>query len=89
MKVQLIKEQWNAIFENPDLSNVDDVKRVVRRLMMAPNGKAGCEQSTSKFNRAKNKLSSTMKLPMIKARMRVGINGPLVHLFNPEPVLDY
>ena len=84
-----IKGQWNTIFEHPDLQNLETVKRIVRRLMMAPNSEAGCEQSNSKFNRAKNKLSSTMKLPMIKARMRVGTNGPPLHLFNAEPVLDY
>ena len=56
---------------------------------MASNSEAGCEQSNSKFNRSKNKLSSTMKLPMIKARMRPGSNGPHLHLFNPEPVLQY
>ena len=30
-----------------------------------------------------------MKLPMIRARMRVGSNGPPIHLFNPTPVLEY
>ena len=49
----------------------------------------GCEQSNSKYNRAKNKYSTTMQLPMIQARMRVGSNGPPMHLFNPEPVLEY
>ena len=56
---------------------------------MAANAEAGCEQSNSKYNRAKNKYSTTMQLPMIQARMRVGSNGPPMHLFNPEPVLEY
>ena len=30
-----------------------------------------------------------MKLPMIRARMRVGNNGPPLHLFNADPILEY
>ena len=56
---------------------------------MAANAEAGCEQSNSKYNRAKNKYSTTMQLPMIQARMRVGSNVPRMHLINPEPVLEY
>ena len=82
-------EQWKIIFKHPLLEDVDHLKSVTTRVCMASNSEAECEQSNSKFNRSKNKLSSTMKLPMIKARMRPGSNGPPLHLFNPEPVLQY
>ncbi len=88
-KGKTMKEQWDVIFQHPDLEDVDSLKKAIRRVTMAANSEAGCEQSNSKYNRSKNKLSSTMKLPMIKARMRVGSNGPPLHLFNAEPVLTY
>ena len=85
----VIAEQWKVIFKHPLLQNLDLLKSVLTRVSTSSNSEAGCEQSNSKFNRAKNKLSSTMKLPMIKARMRVGSNGPPLHMFNAEPVLNY
>ena len=56
---------------------------------MAANADAGCEQSNIKYNRAKNKYITAMRIPMIQAIMRFGSNGPPMHLFNPEPVLEY
>ena len=49
-----------------------------------PNSEAGCEQSNSKYSRMKNKLSSSMQLPMIKACMGAKSNGPPLHQFNPS-----
>ena len=62
---------------------------VVDRITTIANSEAGCERANSKYNRSKNKLSSTMKLPMILARNRVGGNGPPLHLFEPDPVFHY
>ena len=75
--------------EDPYLDELIRLPTVILRVCMTANAEAGCEQSNSKYNRAKNKYSTTMKLPMIKARMRVGSNGPPIHQFNPEPVLEY
>ena len=83
-----MKHQWNVVFQHPDLQILKPLESAINRLTMAANSE-GCEQANSKYNRAKNKLSSTMKLPMIKARMRVGSNGPPLHLFNSDPILDY
>ena len=88
-KENIMKHQWKIVFQHPDLQNLKSLEGAINRLTMAANSEAGCEQSNSKYNRAKNKLSSTMKLPMIKARMRVGSNGPPIHLFNDDPVLNY
>ena len=84
-----IMKQWKVIFKHSLLEDVDHLKSVITRVCMASNSEAGCEQSNIKFNRSKNKLNSTMKLPMVKAHMRPGSNGQPLHLFNPEPVLQY
>ena len=55
----------------------------LKKFIHYPDSEAGCEQSNSKFNRAKNKFSSTMSLEVIQARMRAGPNGPSLHLFRP------
>ena len=84
-----LKEQWDLILKHPNLDNLHRIPSVVIRVSVASNAEAGCEQSNSKYNRAKNKYSTAMKLPMIKARMRVGSNGPTIHQFNAESVLEY
>jgi len=63
-----------------------------------------CEQSNSKYNREKDKYGTRMKLSMItvfsyqtlyplennsKARMRVGSNGPPIHMFNTDTIFQY
>ena len=83
-----LKAQWDIVLEHPYLDELERLPSVIIRVCMGANAEAGCEQANSKYNRAKNKYSSTMKLPMIRARMRVGSNGPPIHMFNPEPVLD-
>ena len=40
------------------------------------NGQTGCERADSTYNLFKTKLSVRMKLPMIKARLRIKSNGP-------------
>ena len=62
---------------------------VINRMTCMPNHEAGCERGYSNYNRAKNKLSSTMKMPKILARNRVGANGPPLHLFNPAPIVTH
>ena len=62
---------------------------VINRMTCMPNHEAGCERGYSNYNRAKNKLSSTMKMPKILARNRVGANGPPLHLFNPGPIVTH
>ena len=78
----------DLVLQLPSLDVLHRIPAVIIRVSVASNA-AGCEQSNSKYNRAKNKYSTAMKLPMIRARMRVGSNGPPIHLFNPEPVLEY
>ena len=43
----------------------------------------------SRFLTAKNELSSTMQLSIMRARPRICINSPPLSLFNPEPVRVY
>ena len=88
-KENTIMKQWKVIFKHPQLRDLEYLQSIIIRVSTSSNSEAGCEQSNSKYNRAKNKLSSRMKLPMIKARMRAGSNGPPIHLFNPEPILEY
>ena len=60
--------------------------RVIKRAAAAPNAQTGCERANSDYNITKTKLSSSMKIPIIKARLRVKINGPPLSMFNPAPV---
>ena len=89
IKKDTVKSQWDLVLQHPHLDELRRLPSVILRVSLSANSEAGCEQSNSKYNRAKNKYSTTMKLPMIRARMRVGSNGPPIHLFNPTPVLEY
>ena len=56
-------------------------QKIVFRLIMraaaaAPNAQTGCERANSDYNITKTKLYSSMKLPIIKARLRIKSNGP-------------
>ena len=75
--------------EHPKLIDNQPAIDVVDRINTVANSEAGCERANSKYNRSKNKLSSKMKLPMILARIRLGGNGPPLHLFEPDPVFHY
>ena len=85
----LLKSQWDIILENPLLFNLDYLDCMISRLSLSPNSEAGCEQSNSKYNRAKNKQSSSMGLDMIRARMRVGSNELPTHLFKTKEQVKY
>ena len=88
-KLSILRDQWDLILANPLLHNLTFLSQIISRLILSPNSEAGCEQSNSKYNRAKNKYSSTMGLEMIRARMRVGSNGPPIHLFRTNEQVKY
>jgi len=60
--------------------------RLIKRASAAPNAQAGCERANSYYNLTKTKLSASMKLPIIKARLRTKSNGPPLTMFNPKPI---
>ena len=60
--------------------------RLILRAAAAPNAQTGCERANSDCNITKTKISSSMKLPIIKARLITKRNGPPLSLFNPVPV---
>ena len=60
--------------------------RLVGRSAIVGNGQTGCERANSTYNLFKIKLSSTMKLEMVRARLCVSINGPPLSIFNPAPI---
>jgi len=64
-KEKSFMSRWNFMLEHPDLYSLRRLPTTVIRLGVAANSEAGCEQSNSKYNRAKNKYSTNMKLPMI------------------------
>jgi len=88
-KQSTVKAQWNVMKMNPAIQDPGNLNQALIRVSLAPNSEADCEQSNSKYNRAKNKYSSTMQIPMIQARMRVGSNGPPLHQFQCDNVLQY
>ena len=88
-KKPIVREAWKVIFLHPQINNLQALVDVVDRLTTIANTEASCERANSKYNRSKNKLSSTMKLPMILARNRAGSNGPPLHRFDPHPVFAY
>ena len=68
---------------------METVRAVIEKLTVIANAEAGCEQSNRKYNLTKNDLSHRMQIPMIKARMRVGSNGPPLHLFDASLVSEH
>ena len=60
--------------------------RITMRAVAALNAQTGCERANSDYNITKDKLSTSMKLPVIKARLRIKINGPPPSLFNLVPI---
>ena len=88
-KENTIMKQWKVIFKHPQLRDLEYLQSIIIRVSTCSNCEARCEQSKSEYNPDKNKLSSRMKLPMNKARVRAGSNGPPIHLFNPKPILEY
>ena len=60
--------------------------RIVKRGESAPNAQTQCERANSDYNQFKRSLSNRMKLPMIKSRLRIKINGPPTSMFKPKAV---
>jgi hypothetical protein len=84
-----ITRQWKDILPHPSIKDCSTFYNCCYRVTTLPNSEAGCEQSNSKYNRAKNKYSSVMSVDMIQTRMRVGSNGPPIHLFDAESIRIY
>ena len=84
-----IIDQWVLIENECSAMNHEIQKtwfRVVKRAAAAPNAQTGVERANSTLNRFKDKLSATMKIPMMQSRMRISENGPPVSKFNPTAV---
>lgn len=60
--------------------------RLVGRAAIARNGQTGCERANSTYKLFKTKLSSTMALEMVRARLRVSLNGPSLSMFHTVPI---
>ena len=60
--LNIMIEQWDMILQFPFFQKLKCLKDSTLRLTMSSNEEAGCEQSNLKFDRAKNKFSSTMSL---------------------------
>ena len=88
-KFDSIATQWKNLLNHPQLAEMEMVKEAIEKLTVIANAEAGCEQSNRKYNLMKNDLSHRMQIPMIKARMRVGSNGPPLHLFDASKVLEH
>jgi len=87
-----IVDQWKYYFdrlpekEHPKYSTLI---LLIKRAGMAPNTQTGFERANSEYNLFKTKLSASMALPMIIARLRTKVNGPPLTLFNPKPVRQF
>ena len=84
-----IIDQWNSLKKSVHLLHEKSQKlffRIVKRASAAPNAQAGCERANSEYNQFKDALSNRMQLPMIKARLRIKVNGPPTSMFQPQPV---
>ena len=88
-KKPTVAHQWKELRNHPELIEHETLWNMIDRATAISNHEAGCERSNSKYNRAKNDLSTRMGLEMILARMRVGSNGPPLHRFNAEKALAY
>ena len=60
----------------------------MKRGAIAPNAQRGCERANSVYNLFKTELSVAMKLPIIKARLRIKTNGPPTSMFKPAAVRE-
>jgi hypothetical protein len=88
-KENSIRTQWKSILKHPMIKDCSTFYNCCYRVTTLPNSEAGCEQSNSKYNRAKDQYASVMSTEMIQTRMRVGSNGPPLHLFDAESVRIY
>ena len=60
-----IFKQWDSILEHPLLNDCNVLCNISERVSLLPNSEAGCEQTISKFNRTKNKFSTSMHIDTI------------------------
>ena len=84
-----IIDQWISLKKSVRLlheTNQKLVFRIVKRAAGAPNAQTGCERANSEYNQFKDSLSNRMQLPMIKARLRIKVNGPPTSMFQPKPI---
>ena len=72
-KQNFISEQWAIILENPVLFDLSYFPQILTRVCLAPISECGCEQSSSKYNRAKNKLSSVMGRSKMFCSLQSGV----------------
>ena len=86
-----IIDQWQYLSKRIPFMNEHEYSlwfRIVKRGTIAPNAQTGCERANSTYNLFKTKLSVRMQLPMIKARLRIKINGPPSSMFKPAAVRE-
>ena len=84
-----IIDQWTLIKnESPMLhQKIQELWfRLVKRASGAPNAQTEVERSNSVLALFKNELSATMKIPMMRSRLRIKENGPSISIFNPGTV---
>ena len=90
-KKEHIIEQWTYLRNKIPLIHENEQPlcfRIVKRGAIAPNAQTGCERANSVYNQFKTTLSVRMKLPMIKARLRIKTNGPPTSMFKPKAVRE-
>jgi len=87
-KQKHIIDQWTLRNVIPPLGEMFQKLwyRIVKRGSSAPNGQTGCERANSTYNLFKTKLSVRMELPMIRARLRIKVNGPPQSKFKPASI---
>ena len=86
-----IIDQWTHLTKKVPFMNEHEYilfYRLMKRGAIAPNAQTGCERANSVYNLFKTKLSVAMKLPMIKARLRIKTNGPPTSMFKPAGVRE-
>ena len=88
-EIDSIALQWKKVLLHPHLRDCAGLKETIKKLAVISNAEVGYEQSNRKYNLMKNDLSHRMKIPMIKARMRAGTNGPPLHLFSAKMILQH
>ena len=77
-----ISEQWSTLM-SPKMSRCcPHLSLIAKRASMRGNAADSCERENSKIARYKDKLSSSMGVSMMRARSRVGSNGPPIHKFD-------
>ena len=77
-----ISEQWSTLM-SPKMSRFcPHLSLIAKRASICGNAAASCERENSKIARYKDKLSSKMGVSMMRARSRVGSNGPTIHKFD-------